>query len=86
MFEELKLFKSSDDQIGNPSKVHRPQNIKRWINVFDLNDLLAYSTGRIFEGSVDFKFDSETPAWSAHTTYLASPEFHQRLQHRIAEA
>ena len=86
MFEELKLFKSSDDQIGAPGKVPLPQNIKKWINVFDVNDLLAYSTDRIFDCSEEFKFSSKTPAWSAHTTYLASPEFHQRLQHRITEA
>ncbi|WP_433971405.1 hypothetical protein [Tunturiibacter lichenicola] len=86
MFEELKLFKSSDDNIGIPSKVPLPHNIKRWINVIDPNDLLAYSTRRIFDGSVDFTFDSHTPVWSAHTTYLASPVFHQRLQHRISAA
>ena len=86
MFEELKLFKNSKTKIRAPQKVKIPRNIKKWINVMDPNDVLAYSTGRIFAGSKDARFDSRTPVWAAHTTYFSRPYFHERLRKRIIEA
>jgi hypothetical protein len=85
MFEELKLFKASSPTIAAPSVVPPLQNVDRWINVLDLNDVLAYSTGKIFSESLDTKFDNHVPVWAAHTTYFSSPLFHQRLQLRLLE-
>jgi hypothetical protein len=43
LFEELKLFHSSDPKIPNKAgdKAARPVNIRHWSNVYDLNDLLG---------------------------------------------
>lgn len=85
MFEELKLFKASSPTIAAPSTVPPLQNVDRWINVLDLNDVLAYSTGKIFAQSSDTTFDNHVPVWASHTTYFSSPLFHRRLQRRLLE-
>jgi hypothetical protein len=85
MFEELKLFRASNPSVKAPATVPMPKNVERWINVMDLNDILAYSTGKIFARSKDTKFDNQAPVWSAHSTYFSRPFFHERLHQRILE-
>jgi hypothetical protein len=83
LFEELKLFSSSDKSIRSPSKVNKPKNILRWINVMDPGDILAYSTSPIFEDSIDTNFDTKVPTWGAHSAYFYRPLFHRRLNARL---
>ncbi len=85
LFEELKLFRNSDPTVVAPAVVPRPANIKRWINVMDPNDILAYSTARIFGESVDTRLDNGAPVWAAHSAYFYQPTFHQRLNKQILE-
>lgn len=85
LFEELKLFKNSNSAIKAPAHVPKPPNIKKWINVMDLADALAFSTSPIFDQSLDTKIDNHVPVWSAHTVYFYRPSFHQRLQARLEE-
>ncbi len=68
MFEELKLFKASDPGVKGPATVPRLKNVDKWINVLDPNDVLSYSTGKIFASSKDTTFDNQAPVWAAHTT------------------
>jgi hypothetical protein len=83
LFEELKLFHASDKSIGTPMTVAKPANVKRWINVLDPSDMLAYSTSRIFADSPDTEFHTGAPVWSAHSMYFYRPSFHKRLAVRI---
>lgn len=85
LFEELKLFQSSDRTIPSPTQklVEKPKNIKRWLNIFDPIDVLGYATSRIFSDSVDYKFATDTLPMSAHSMYFYRPSFHKRLRERI---
>lgn len=87
LFEELKLFRSSDRSVpsANAKTVPKPRNVVRWINVMDRNDVLAYATSRIFADSEDMAFDTETHPFSAHSMYFYRPHFHQRLNARLQE-
>jgi hypothetical protein len=85
VFEELKLFRASDATIGSPDTVSKPRSVKRWINVLDPADVLAYSTSRIFADSTDTEFSTGAPVWSAHGMYFYRPSFHQRLAARILQ-
>lgn len=84
LFEELKLFASSSDQIPGPQgdRVKRPQNIARWINVFDHSDLLGYEAGAIIEGVEDFGYRTGS-LLHAHSQYFLQPGFHRRLAARV---
>lgn len=83
VFEELKLFASSDPSVPSPSvaKVRRPPNVRRWLNVFDLTDPLAFAVGRVFDDVEDYRFATGR-AW-AHGGYFVEPIFHQRLAQRL---
>ena len=82
-FEELKLFKLRDAAIKAPQKMRRPPNVKRWINVVDPTDPLAYAVSDIFDDTIDASFDSDAPVWSSHSSYFVRPLFHERLRARI---
>ncbi|MFB8124905.1 hypothetical protein ACFVG1_28775 [Streptomyces bacillaris] len=79
LFEELKLFGASRPEINGETggRVPLPPGLRRWINVVDHSDLLAYRVGPIFEGAEDYAYPSGA-AW-AHTAYLVQPYFHARL-------
>jgi hypothetical protein len=83
-FEELKLFGVSDDAVPNGvAKVAKPISVKRWINVFDLNDPLGYACEAIFDGAEDYAY--ATGQIVAHGAYFEQPSFHVRLGERFRE-
>jgi hypothetical protein len=88
LFEELKLFRSSKNTIPSltQKQVLKPRNVKRWLNVIDRSDFLAYSTSRIFAEVPDLEFSTETSPLGAHSMYFYRPQFHQRLRARIEES
>ncbi|MEU5303306.1 hypothetical protein ACH4YO_04270 [Streptomyces noursei] len=83
LFEELKLFVSSDHKVPNPRrpKVAELPNVGRWLNVLDRSDLLAFAAAPVFAGAEDLVF--RTGAWWAHGGYLTSCDFHARLARRV---
>ncbi len=86
-FEELKLFRNSDPTLPRESgaQIPRPGNIRRWINVFDYNDLLGFEIGSIIEGVEDYAYRTES-LLRAHSQYFLQPSFHQRLTARVRAA
>jgi hypothetical protein len=90
LFEELKLFRSSDAQFPPNAKTRVPRSrhprIKRWINVFDRSDPFGYPASTIFEGVEDYVFDTRAFTLSAHGAYFLQPTFHARLRARIAQS
>jgi hypothetical protein len=81
LFEELKLFRSSQPDIpgSDPTlKLTLPETIGRWVNVFDKNDLVGFEIGSIVDGVEDFSYETGT-LLKAHTMYFLQPMFHQRL-------
>ncbi|MER6010103.1 hypothetical protein [Streptomyces bluensis] len=83
LFEELKLFASSDHKVPNPRcpKVAALPNVGRWLNVLDRSDPLAFAAAPVFAGAEDLVF--RTGAWWAHGGYLSSCDFHARLARRV---
>ncbi|WP_456785696.1 hypothetical protein [Cellulomonas sp. P5_C5] len=87
LFEELKLFRGSDDTIpaGPQDLVPRLPNVTRWINVFDYTDPIGFQAGSIIDGVEDFAFRTGSLV-KAHTLYFLQPAFHERLALRAAGA
>ncbi|WP_055627728.1 hypothetical protein [Streptomyces hirsutus] len=85
LFEELKLFASSDRKVPNPRrpKVAALPNVGRWLNVLDRSDPLAFAAAPVFVGAEDLVFN--TGAWWAHGGYLTSCDFHARLARRVGQ-
>jgi len=88
LFEELKLFGVSDKKIpANVAndRVPKRAEIGRWINVFDLNDILSFEAARIFDGVRDFAYETGAGLATAHISYLNRPSFQSHLGARIRE-
>jgi len=88
LFEEMKLYvesKATIPQDPPKGRVPRPPHLKRWLNVFDLNDVLSYRIEPVFAGTSDFQYDTGYSSLSAHGGYFMRPSFFRRLAVRLQE-
>jgi len=88
LFEEMKLYLASADDIPRhypDGKVPMPPKLKRWLNVFDMNDVLSYRVTPVFDGAEDFKYDTGYSTLQAHGGYFMRPSFYVRLAARLKE-
>jgi len=86
MFEELKLFAISKNNIKTPKL---PPNVKRWVNFYDPADVLAFKVEPIFDGVTvdrvkDIMFSTQVGAQAAHGGYFGLPRFYEQLRQQIA--
>jgi hypothetical protein len=86
LFAELNLLPSIDPDLNeNTGKVPKPANIHHWWNVYDLSDMLAFATSKVFDGVPDFEFSTGQGLLAAHSSYFTIPSFHERLASRVQE-
>lgn len=88
LFEEMKLYKVSDPTLPpNPpvGRVARPASLKRWLNVFDTNDVLSYQLEPVVDGVSDFHYDTGYSSLGAHGGYFMRPSFYKRMAKRLAQ-
>ena len=88
LFEEMKLYLASDPKIPMhypDGKVPKPPNVKRWLNVFDMNDVLSYRVTPVFDATEDFKYDTGYSTLQAHSGYFLRPSFYVRLAARLKQ-
>ena len=87
LFEEMKLYIESKPSSNGPPpvKIRPPACVKRWLNVFDLNDVLSYRVEPVFEGVSDFAYDTGYSTLGAHGGYFQRPSFYRRLAARLSE-
>jgi hypothetical protein len=86
LFEEMKLYVESKSNVPlNPpqEKVARPAKLKRWLNVFDLNDVMSFRVEPVFADTTDFAYDTGYGSVSAHGGYFMRPSFYKRLAARL---
>jgi hypothetical protein len=86
LFEEMGLYKHPPLPANASSeRLARPINIKRWLNVMDLNDVFGFRAGGVFEGVTDFEYETGYGAMQSHGGYFHRPSFYRRLGKRLAE-
>lgn len=86
LFEEMKLYRASQAAIPVDPKVDRvprPPAIKRWLNVFDQNDVLSYCLEPVVAEVADFRYDTGYSTLSAHGGYFLRPSFYKRMAKRL---
>ena len=87
VFQELDLFAAKHEGLAPPvGKTPKPANIKRWLNVFDRNDILGFAASRVFDDVSDFEYGTGMGLVQAHSSYFVRPSFYERLAARITEA
>lgn len=88
LFEELKLYKASDQAIPiapRQQRVAKPPGVKHWLNVYDPNDVLSYAASGVFDGVTDFVYTTGKSVIAAHTAYFLRGSFYRRLAVRVKE-
>ena len=88
LFEEMKLYMMSSPTLPpNPpaGRVVRPASLKRWLNVFDTNDVLSYQLEPVVDGVSDFHYDTGYSSLGAHGGYFMRPSFYKRMAKRLAQ-
>ena len=68
---------------GQNTKTNMPSYVKKWMNVFDPIDPLAFRADCMFEEVEDLEFNSITGLFSAHTSYFKRPQFYARCGARL---
>lgn len=83
-FEEMKLYRTSDRSVKPPQHAKTPDNIKRWINIYDDVDIFAYACSEVFDRvDLDVRYDTKTYVIKAHSAYFTQRRFYERLRARI---
>lgn len=88
LFEEMKLYIVSKPELPpDPpaGRVVRPASLKRWLNVFDTNDVLSYRLNPVVADVADFHYDTGYSSFSAHGGYFMRPSFYKRMAARLME-
>ena len=88
LFEELKLFVTSDSNVRGPSQVVglKPR-VGYWLNVYDPADVFSFRVAPIFaDVDEDVPFSTGTGIASAHSAYFLRPRFYVRLRQSLEEA
>lgn len=88
LFEEMTLYEASDEKLPpNPpeDKLPAPAALKKWLNIFDTNDIFSFRGATIFSGVTDYRYDTGYGVFSAHGGYFARPSFYRRLGIRLRE-
>lgn len=82
LFADLQMFPGIR---GLKYPVPRPDNVKRWINIFDPHDFLGYPASHIFDGVDDFHLPTYAVGGSAHTNYFNRRSFYFQLARRLED-
>jgi hypothetical protein len=90
LFEEMKIFRLRKADIPDPKdptkvRMPKPAGLNRWLNVYDLNDVLSFGASEIFENAQDYPYSTGGGLILAHTSYFTRPSFHDHLGKRLAE-
>jgi hypothetical protein len=83
LFAELGLFEGQPTDVRAPHRLPRPAAVKAWTNFYDLNDLVGFVMGPVFEGVTDTEYDTGYGLAFAHTGYLARPSFFEKIAARL---
>lgn len=89
-FEEMKLFRESEDAVRAPHKVEGlvdpggTAGVGSWLNVYDPGDVLAFRAGPVFEGVRDVAFSTGLGGPGSHGDYARRPRFHRLIQEHLA--
>jgi hypothetical protein len=87
LFEELKLFRASNDQYGKQHNNQVPLPDRRylggWWNVWDHNDFISYSAKNIIADVDDQDYNSGMSVIQAHRGYVERPSFFRAFAEKL---
>jgi len=86
-FEEMKLFRRSDPDLGAPHKVSGlAPRVGTWLNVYDPADALSFRAEPIFADARDALFKTGASVFKAHGDYFKRPRFYRLVREHLESA
>ena len=88
LFAEMRLFAKSPTDIPSNTVKHlgKPKNVRKWINFYDLADVLSYLHAPVFgQEVVDIKVSEGANLTNAHGHYFVTPTFYDRIARELEE-
>src|SRR5260370_20569085 len=87
-FEEMKIFKASDKELGAPAKVEGLKSrVSYWLNVYDPADILSFKAAPVFaDVSADLEYSTGVHAFKSHSEYFGRSSFYRLLRWHIEKA
>jgi hypothetical protein len=84
-FEEMKIFKASDKQVGKPNRVTGLRlNVLYWLNVYDPADILSFKAGPVFQDvNDDVEYSTGASTFNAYGDYFGRASFHAMVKEKI---
>jgi hypothetical protein len=90
-FAEMRFFQNSPDPDDVPgvdpehNRLKRPQNVARWVNVYDPADVLSFLYEPVFEGVKDVKLKDGANVANSHGAYWGSVDFYEAVREALQE-
>ena len=81
LFADLMMFPGVDAQ---RRPVPKPENVGKWINIFDPHDFLGYPASHIFSDVTDYNLPTYSIGGSAHRNYFNRRSFYFQLARRLS--
>jgi hypothetical protein len=90
LFKEMELFledtsKPHKQLLANPTSFPG-KHLGCWLNVWDPNDFISFTTSDIIDGVLDESYESGMSLLRAHSGYIHRDSFCRRLGNRLREA
>jgi hypothetical protein len=86
-FEEMKIFKASNKDIGIPYKVESlKEKVGYWLNVYDPADIFSFKAAPIFVDVQDVEYLTGASLLQPHDTYFKRPSFYRMLYQHLEQA
>ncbi len=91
-FAEMRFYRNSPDPDDVPgsdpdhNRLARPENVKKWINVYDPADVLSFLYEPVFEGVTDIKLKDGANVTNSHGAYWGSVDFYEAVREALQES
>lgn len=81
LFADLHMFPGIDSRTR---PIKKPPNVKRWINVYDMNDIFAFTAQPMFEDIEDLEFASGRLGMTTHADCFKFVSLYEHLARAVS--
>jgi hypothetical protein len=79
LFADLQMFPA----LGSSRPFQKPENVKRWINIFDMNDVFGFAAEPLFEGVEDLHYASGRMGVTTHADCFKFISLYEKMAQAV---
>jgi hypothetical protein len=81
LFADLQMFPG----LGSEKPFQKPECVKRWINVYDMNDMFGFAAQPLFEGISDYHYASGRIGITTHADCFKFVSLYERMAQAVLD-